>query len=881
MYTERVNARRRILHDGRNAPFQEVAFYLGEFCIHGIARRTSFQENHLAVDFADAFTLSGHCFHVNVLEHLAFFHTADSNYYTSGKTTELWGVLLPARNCYLSLEISPMKKWLFAVLLLVSLKASASHIVGGEFEIQWLTANTYRVTLIYYFDVLNNNFNGVPPEAMEPSITTAIFQKSNNAFIRTVVLQFVSRTAVSYTQPECSQGEIVTDKVVYNASIEMLPGEFFHPQGYYIVWERCCRNYTITNILSEVPAGPNSANSAGQSFYLEFPPVVKDGQPFINSTPRLFPPLNDFACPNKFYYADFAGVDDDGDSLVYSLVTPLSTHSTAATPPLQPAPFPEVKWRSPYSLNNIMGGMPDLKVSSKGFLTVTPSTQGLFVFAVKCEEFRDGVKIGEVRRDFQMLVVDRCSDAVAPSITGRVLTSDTYTPSLSISIPNSAVGDERCIEVKVTDPDINNPLDNFSERIQIRAIGLDFKGNASRILPAVTNAVLTPGSPDKTFKICFDECPFDVDGFSAVGIVAFDDACSLPLTDTMRVNLYLEPKPNSDPYFTTADVTESILEGDTTFTWEIEGIDDDNDPLEVTLVSNFLLPAAGMRLETVEQVDGSYRGLLRWTPNCEKVNFENIRDFTFGLALNDKECDLNEPDTMTFDLAVVLPPNTTPTLTINNDSQIKLEDNRAIATVGQEIKLTLRSTDPDMPRQNELELELISATGELDPEGFIFNPVSGSGNISSQFSWQPGCEIFTRGDSVNHYQFVFRTNDHSCYDPRDTTLTLDLTIRDIDAEFEKFLPPNIVTPNNDGKNDWFGLDDIEMNEAREYVPRLPKDNCAGRFLGIQIYNRWGKKIFESDQRNFRWYPRDQSAGLYFYTVQYTNRDYKGSVTLTF
>ncbi len=109
---------------------------------------------------------------------------------------------------------------------------------------------------------------------------------------------------------------------------------FNDPQGYYIVWERCCRNYAITNIYSENP--DVSSRAAGQTFYLEFPPVVKNGQPFYNSSPRLFPPLNDYACPRKPYYVDFAGIDDDGDSLVYSLVTPLTTHSILALPPLQP-----------------------------------------------------------------------------------------------------------------------------------------------------------------------------------------------------------------------------------------------------------------------------------------------------------------------------------------------------------------------------------------------------------------------------------------------------------------------------------------------------------------------------------------------------------------
>ena len=65
--------------------------------------------------------------------------------------------------------------------------------------------------------------------------------------------------------------------------------------------------------------------------------------------------------------------------------------------------------------------MPDLKISPDGFLTATPSQQGLYVFAVKCDEYRNGEKIGEVRRDFQMLVVDVCPRAEAPQILGKKL----------------------------------------------------------------------------------------------------------------------------------------------------------------------------------------------------------------------------------------------------------------------------------------------------------------------------------------------------------------------------------------------------------------------------------------------------------------------------
>ncbi|KXK23323.1 MAG: PKD domain-containing protein [Bacteroidetes bacterium OLB12] len=305
-----------------------------------------------------------------------------------------------------------MRKILLILLFAFSFPVFASHIVGGEFELIHISGNKYRLNLIIYFDQING-----APGAKDLGANVSIFRKRDKMPMSTVTLVLNNETNVPYTQPECSHGEIVTSKLFYSSEITLSAAQFNDPEGYYVVWQRCCRNYTISNIYSNEPSGANI--SAGQTFYLEFPPVVKNGAPFVNSSPRLFPPLNDFACPYRPYYVDFAGVDDDGDSLVYSLTTPLNTTTADALPPVSAGPFPPVVWRPGYSLTNIINGQPDLQISKEGLLTATPRTQGLFVFAVKIEEYRDGDKIGESRRDFQMLVVDACPQAEPPKISGK------------------------------------------------------------------------------------------------------------------------------------------------------------------------------------------------------------------------------------------------------------------------------------------------------------------------------------------------------------------------------------------------------------------------------------------------------------------------------
>ena len=118
-------------------------------------------------------------------------------------------------------------------------------------------------------------------------------------------------------------GSLSTRKLVYTNEITLSPATYSNPAGYYVAVERCCRNCTISNIVS--PGG------AAQTFYLEFPAVVRNGAAFIDSTPRIFPPLGDYACRDELFYYDFGGQDADGDSLAYDMVTPLNGHATSAT----------------------------------------------------------------------------------------------------------------------------------------------------------------------------------------------------------------------------------------------------------------------------------------------------------------------------------------------------------------------------------------------------------------------------------------------------------------------------------------------------------------------------------------------------------------------
>ncbi|MBX2961929.1 MAG: gliding motility-associated C-terminal domain-containing protein [Cyclobacteriaceae bacterium] len=892
------------------------------------------------------------------------------------------------------------------LILLAILPARASHIVGGEFELIHIAGITYRLNLILYFDELNG-LQG----AKDSFADVRIFRKRDNAIMyNNIRLSWIVLSPVEYTQPSCSNGELETSKIIYSNTITLPANVFNDPEGYYVSWERCCRNYQIANIYSENPSFSN--RNAGQTFYLEFPPVVKNGEPFINSSPRLFPPLSDYACPQKKYYVDFGGTDDDGDSLVYSLVTPLNTLTPDALPPgglPRPGPYPNVLWRPGYSLQNITGGSPDLQISQDGFLTVTPPLTGvaLYVFAVKCEEFRDGVKIGEVRRDFQMLVVDACPQAEPPQIVGRKKGTPAFSQpkeTLSVTFSNSLTDEERCVEVQVSDKDSEKPVDSFQEKVFIRILPLNFKNSTrylNELLPSVSTATLVNGSV-ADFTICFPDCPLVPGGHFQVGIIAFDDACSLPLSDTLIVNVFVQPPPNNPPQFITTNQTFNINEGDPLISIPIQAVDADQDELDVfVMVDGFLLPHVGMTLDLDPSQPGLMNGLFTWDSRCDVFDFTQKTQFKIQIIVDDRDkCLIASPDTLTFNLSIRLPGNADPiissTLQTNQEKYIEVSkkiyetldfsvfgndaDNDFLIlsvlgkdfkpadygvsfpgadgfgsvaspflwnlncdkinintkevfeflflvvdnankcrfykadsltvvvhveppdnlpptisvegvnpdqplingsmsiTRGEEIKFKVIGQDADTSPQDLIRLSLIGTTGNVQPSGYSFPQTEGIGLIESVFAWIPDCSVFENNIFVNEYIFTFSVSDGRCFAGKDESIDINIIVKDEEASYDEFLPPNLITPDGNGINEFFAMVKLENGE---YVSILPADNCIGSFVNIRIYDRWGSQVYESSDRDFKWMPKGTASGVYYYFLTYTHRQYKGTVSVKY
>lgn len=300
---------------------------------------------------------------------------------------------------------------LFGLFVLgVPRAARATHQVGGQIEMRAIgdVPGHYRIIVTNYLE------DGTRGAAMQSTTgQLGIFRKRDNGQMLTfTVRQTGARAPVIYANEFCAaQRNLKFIVLTYEADIQLSPGTYNDPQGYYISYQTRNRNAGINNIASP--------DQTGFTFYLEFPALQQNGQLFPNSSPQFGPINGEYVCLGDPFVFPFGGTDPDGDELRYSMITPLNQKGTNQNS-VSPAPYPDVTWLPGYGPNNAIQGSPALTVDARtGQLSVTATQLGLFVFAVRVEEYRNGVKIGEVRRDFQLLVID-CPPQTTPQPAAQI-----------------------------------------------------------------------------------------------------------------------------------------------------------------------------------------------------------------------------------------------------------------------------------------------------------------------------------------------------------------------------------------------------------------------------------------------------------------------------
>lgn len=259
-----------------------------------------------------------------------------------------------------------------------------------------------------------------------------------------------------------------------------------------ILWENCCRNAAISSI-------PNSVNSdISVSTRIELSATSCNSSPAFNVPPQVY------LCNLSNNFLDLSAVDPDGDSLVYSLST---CYATVNNP---------VVYNSAFSPTQPLGLNWAVAIDAQTGLISIDFLQGSgFVVAPICvlvEEYRNGVKIGEILQDIEVVTYD-CSLFLnqAPILDTVVSVSGLSWAANPGDTLVVCMGDLLEVDFSFSDPNLS---DNVSVRIQADQLnGHSF--NASVGNPAIGQLSWSPnvgdlGATYRFFLIAEDDhCPFN------------------------------------------------------------------------------------------------------------------------------------------------------------------------------------------------------------------------------------------------------------------------------------------------------------------------------------------------------------------------------------
>ncbi|MBK7342170.1 MAG: hypothetical protein IPJ06_03030 [Saprospiraceae bacterium] len=196
---------------------------------------------------------------------------------------------------------------------------------------------------------------------------------------------------------------VCVEEGLYTFTVNLIPSD----KSYFIAYQRCCRNGTISNIITP--------GDVGATYAVEITPLA---QQECNSSPTFqdFPPIA--ICVNDTLRFDHSATDKDGDSLVYSFCTPLyggSKNNVAPNPESKP-PYDGVSFQWPFSQNNPVGGNPQVSIDPiTGEIFGFPTIQGQYVVGVCVTEYRNGEVLSITQRDFQFNIV-ACVQAINAEI---------------------------------------------------------------------------------------------------------------------------------------------------------------------------------------------------------------------------------------------------------------------------------------------------------------------------------------------------------------------------------------------------------------------------------------------------------------------------------
>ena len=150
---------------------------------------------------------------------------------------------------------------------------------------------------------------------------------------------------------------------------------------------------------------------------------------------------------------------------------------------------------------------------------------------------------------------------------------------------------------------------------------------------------------------------------------------------------------------------------------------------------------------------------------------------------------------MNLNIKILPPDNQPPVISFNILTEdIDIINNEIELEITRELVLDIMGNDFDNDSITLLLFKVTGEGGEL-PFGYTFTEESGTGSVSSIFTWKPKCDELGVGQQPTIYNFRFLVQDNVCYTAQADTIDIRITLKDLVTNNDVFLPPNVFTQN--------------------------------------------------------------------------------------
>ena len=524
--------------------------------------------------------------------------------------------------------------------------------------------------------------------------------------------------------------------------------------------------------------------------------------------------MGDYLCLNEEFTFDFGAIDADGDSLNYYFVNPLIGNSTPSAPggvnpntltggvPPAPAPYDTVVWLNTNGVqfgaqNAFPSDQPVVINQQTGLIRVTPSNTGLFVFSVVCEEFRNGVKIGESRRDYQLFVLD-CNTNQSPNVeVENVDASGGVFYQESDTLYFDEANGQLCTNIWLKDPNLN-------EILTLNLIPVNFELNQSLFS---NERVRVNGENDSaSVTLCWPECFFssrddqnDLEPY-ILDLVVSDNRCPRPANDSIRLTIISIPIDNNPPSIQVQSNTEPgsepgivyYQESDTLYFDEANGKLCTNIWLKDPDVDQMLtLDLLGVNFEAMPGLVSINQGVVNGSNDSLEVSFcwpecffssqdedGNYIPFVLDLMVSDSHCEDSLRDTIRVQIVSIPIENQPPSVQIAHteigepDSFFYQESDTLYFDEAEGVLCTnIWLKDPDFNELLQLNLRGVNFQPTLSlistNQGIVNGPED---SLQIVFCW-PACFFSTRDEEGNLEPFIL---DLIVNDVKDDSCTISI-----------------------------------------------------------------------------------------------------------